>query len=222
MSLLSNDVLKAFVKISLVSIDDLKQKYFQKWIYITLSLLLFYFILGELVFSLWDGLNGLDALFLVVTTFSTVGYGIYAPSTSGIRLFTSAYIIFGIGVGSALIGALNDRYNKRKGTHKTQIDIENHTVNQLSLLDTFRQSLRATSIRIDQFIFGSTPATPQEALEEYSDSDSESNIDNPLPSEDKQENFYDSDNAKYTTTSTIINNNNTNNNKDKRNSRRFS
>lgn len=192
MSLLSNVTIKAFVKNSLLSIDDLNQKYFQKWIYMSISLLIFYFVLGELVYTYWDGLNGLDALFLVTTTFSTVGYGIYAPSSTGVRLFTAAYILFGIGVGSAFIGALNDRYNNDLVIRKNQQDIENRTVNQLGLMDSFRRSVRVTSMRIDQYIFGgspSSPTTPQEALEAAdSDSNSDSDtdvekgrVDDPLP-----------------------------------------
>lgn len=169
MSLLPEGVIKEFVKSSLVSIDDLHQKYFQKWIYITISMLLLYFVLGQVVYQMWGELDGLDALFFTVETFSTVGYGIYAPTTTGLRLFTSFYILLGVGVGSALLGAVNDEINKSENIRKNQEDITNRTVTQLGMIESLRETMRITSIRIDKYIFGesaSIPSTPLAALEE--------------------------------------------------------
>lgn len=44
-----------------------------------------------------------DALYFVVTTLTTVGYGDLKPQQNDTKLFTCFYVIFGIGfIGSAL------------------------------------------------------------------------------------------------------------------------
>ena len=55
-------------------------------------------IVGVLSYVLLEGLSVTDAVYLVVTTVSTVGYGDITPRTVAGRWFTIVLIIFGVGL----------------------------------------------------------------------------------------------------------------------------
>jgi len=61
---------------------------------------------GTVFYSLVEGWNPLDAAYFCVITLATVGYGDLTPVTRLGRLFTMVFIITGLGVLSAFIGAI--------------------------------------------------------------------------------------------------------------------
>lgn len=70
---------------------------------IALSFLVAYFIAGVAFYYKNSGWTLIQTLYFVVMTLTSVGYGDFAPTGEGNRLFTCFYIIFGIGLlGTAL------------------------------------------------------------------------------------------------------------------------
>ena len=54
--------------------------------------------LGTLIYSLREGWSIVDSLYFSVMTLTTIGYGDFAPTSSGMRLYTVVYSIMGIGL----------------------------------------------------------------------------------------------------------------------------
>ncbi len=54
--------------------------------------------LGTIIYSLREGWSIIDSLYFSVMTLTTIGYGDFAPSTSGMRLYTVVYSVMGIGL----------------------------------------------------------------------------------------------------------------------------
>ncbi len=54
--------------------------------------------LGTLVYSFREGWNIVDSLYFSVMTLTTIGYGDFAPTTPGMRLYTVIYAVMGIGL----------------------------------------------------------------------------------------------------------------------------
>jgi len=52
---------------------------------------------GTVGFRLIEGLGWIDSIYLTTTTVTTVGYGDYVPETTAGRVFTSVFILFGVG-----------------------------------------------------------------------------------------------------------------------------
>lgn len=61
---------------------------------------------GALVLARLEGWAMADALYFSVTVLTTVGYGDLAPATPAGRLFTSLYVVVGVTLGAAGLGAL--------------------------------------------------------------------------------------------------------------------
>jgi voltage-gated potassium channel len=61
---------------------------------------------GTVFYSLVEGWDPFDAAYFCVTSLATVGYGDFSPVTRLGKLFTMIYIITGLGVLSAFIGAI--------------------------------------------------------------------------------------------------------------------
>jgi voltage-gated potassium channel len=61
---------------------------------------------GTGFYSLVEGLRFVDALYFSVITLTTVGYGDFAPETDAGKLFTSAYVLVGIGILAAFVTRL--------------------------------------------------------------------------------------------------------------------
>lgn len=62
---------------------------------------------GTAGYMLIEGASFFDALFMTVTTLSTVGYGEHVPLGFAGRLFTMALILFGVGIALYLLAALS-------------------------------------------------------------------------------------------------------------------
>jgi voltage-gated potassium channel len=61
---------------------------------------------GTIFYSLIEGWTPFDAAYFCVITLATIGYGDLVPVTQWGKLFTMLYIIAGLGVISAFIGAI--------------------------------------------------------------------------------------------------------------------
>lgn len=73
----------------------------------------------------------LTSFYFVMTTFSTVGYGDYSPTTIAGRLFTILMYLFGIGLLGVVIGKIVDTFSifrKRKEEGKLAYTKENHII----------------------------------------------------------------------------------------------
>lgn len=55
-----------------------------------------YYIVGIIFYSSVEGWNALECVYFITVSFSTIGYGQYAPTTERSRLFTTFYCVFGI------------------------------------------------------------------------------------------------------------------------------
>ena len=73
----------------------------------------------------------LTSFYFVMTTFSTVGYGDYSPTSIAGRLFTILMYLFGIGLLGVVIGKIVDSFSlfrKRKEEGKLAYTNENHII----------------------------------------------------------------------------------------------
>jgi voltage-gated potassium channel len=61
---------------------------------------------GTGFYSIVEGLRFVDALYFSVITLTTVGYGDFAPESDAGKLFTSAYVLLGIGILAAFVTRL--------------------------------------------------------------------------------------------------------------------
>lgn len=61
---------------------------------------------GTVGYMALEGASFLDALFMTITTLSTVGYGEIVPLDTSGRLFTIALIVFGVGIALYLLTAV--------------------------------------------------------------------------------------------------------------------
>lgn len=66
-------------------------------------------IIGTLFFHYFEGFNYIDAFYFSVITLTTVGYGDLHPVTDTGKLFTTIYIVVGIGILMAFIDTLSQR-----------------------------------------------------------------------------------------------------------------
>jgi len=62
------------------------------------------FIVGALGYRILEGMSWLEAVYLTVTTVSTVGYGDIVPRTPAGRVFTVLLILSGVGMALYLLG----------------------------------------------------------------------------------------------------------------------
>ena len=61
-----------------------------------LSLVLGYFVVGALVYGVFEGWSALDSAYFLMVTCTTVGYGDFAPTTQAGKLFTCGYALLGM------------------------------------------------------------------------------------------------------------------------------
>jgi hypothetical protein len=70
--------------------------------------LLAYFSVGIGYYCGQEGFTFLDALYFIVITVLTIGYGDYIPNSTAQRLFTCFFIVFGVLIVSACIGSVTE------------------------------------------------------------------------------------------------------------------
>lgn len=55
-------------------------------------------LLGTIIYHLREGWNIVDSFYFSVMTLTTIGYGDFAPTTSGMKIYTVVYAVMGIGL----------------------------------------------------------------------------------------------------------------------------
>lgn len=73
---------------------------------------------GTVFYAVVEDLGGVDAMFLSVTTLTTIGYGDPTPQTDAGRIFTCAFAIFGIGILLAFFTALAGQIRRQSVLHR--------------------------------------------------------------------------------------------------------
>jgi voltage-gated potassium channel len=79
-----------------------------------------YIFLGALAYSYIEGWPLDDAVYFTVVMLTTIGFGDLAPVTDVGRLFTIVYVILGLGILSAFIGAVVDAYAELRRARSQQ------------------------------------------------------------------------------------------------------
>lgn len=64
---------------------------------------------GVVFYRFVEGFTWVDAFYFSIVTLGTVGYGDIVPTTDGGKIFTSFYILIGIGIIAAFASALMKR-----------------------------------------------------------------------------------------------------------------
>jgi len=96
-----------FVKVIL---SFLKDKQYLKLLYLTMFVVGF----GTVVYRFLENWSWIDCLYFSVVTLTTVGYGDFAPVTTGGKLFTIFYIIIGLGVILNFIEIIHLHYEEER------------------------------------------------------------------------------------------------------------
>ena len=100
------DKSKELVKKSLLSLNELNDKFVRTNSYFVFISIFLYFFVGVAIYHNWIGWTQFDSLYFIVVTCSTVGYGDVAPITDSEKTFTSFYIIVGIAICGSLVGII--------------------------------------------------------------------------------------------------------------------
>lgn len=94
--------------------DEFLKKYSYRLISLAAATIL---LTGTVFYHFVEKLSWLDAWYLSVITLTTVGYGDIAPQTDAGKLFTTFYVLTGIGIivtfTSTLVKRVGDRRNNR-------------------------------------------------------------------------------------------------------------
>lgn len=97
------NIAQDLAKRSLISINELNSKFMHSNVYFVLVTAILYIGIGVGIYHHIMRWDRLDALYFLVITVLTIGYGDFTPISEHERLFTAFYIIIGIAVcGSAL------------------------------------------------------------------------------------------------------------------------
>jgi voltage-gated potassium channel Kch len=92
------------------------QQAFDRHIYrILLVAVLVLLTIGTVFYHLVEGLSWINAYYFSVVSLATVGYGDFAPHTNAGKIFTTFYIIFGVGLLTTFIS-----YNFRRSVDRIQ------------------------------------------------------------------------------------------------------
>ena len=75
-------------------------------------MLLGFIAIGTLVYHFAEGWSWLDAYYFSVMTLSTVGYGDMTPSTQFTKIFTTVYVLAGLGVILNFVTVFFENRNK--------------------------------------------------------------------------------------------------------------
>ncbi|CAE6452414.1 unnamed protein product [Rhizoctonia solani] len=88
------------------------------------SLFVAFWLIGSGVFVVTEGWRFGESMFFCFCTFSTVGYGDFAPKTPAGRAFFVGWALFGIAAMTILISVLTEAYSSRYKTivHSTVLD----------------------------------------------------------------------------------------------------
>jgi voltage-gated potassium channel len=131
--------------------------------FVALALLAVLAMVGGTVFY-WqvEDLRPLDAGYLSVLTLATVGYGDFAPTTDAGKVFTSVFVLVGVGIMLALFTTIAGQVRRRSVLHRPlgrlaahdRSDPQVHSVPALSAVGEY-----------DVLVIGSDEAGRQTAVE---------------------------------------------------------
>jgi voltage-gated potassium channel Kch len=92
------------------------QQAFDRHIYrILLAAVLVLLAIGTVFYHLVEGFSWINAYYFSVVSLATVGYGDLTPHTNLGKIFTTFYILFGVGLLTAFIS-----YNFRRSAERMQ------------------------------------------------------------------------------------------------------
>ena len=97
--------------------NGLKQPEFQALTLSVLSIL----IAGVWFYMRYEGWSFVDALYFCVITLTTVGYGDFSPQTDIGKIFTVFYILLGLGLLAAFIGAIAQQFTETGGESRPRL-----------------------------------------------------------------------------------------------------
>ena len=67
-------------------------------------------MIGTVVFHALEDWTYAESFYFSVVTVTTVGYGDIHPTNDASRMFTAFYVLFGVAVAIAVLGAIGGRY----------------------------------------------------------------------------------------------------------------
>ena len=73
---------------------------------------------GSTIYHYLEGWSWVDSIYFSVITLTTIGFGDFAPSTAGGKIFTIFYIVIGIGVILSFVNTVYNHYNTTKKKKK--------------------------------------------------------------------------------------------------------
>lgn len=80
---------------------------------VALSALVGIIVVGTVVYHNLEGWSWSDSFYFSVCSITTVGYGDFAPTTQGARLFTAFYVLIGVAIAFSALGVLGASYLRR-------------------------------------------------------------------------------------------------------------
>ena len=89
-------------------------------------LVIFTLSVGVWFYMSVEGLNIIDSLYLSIMTLTTVGYGDITPVTDSGKIFTSFYVLIGVGIIGIFIRAIIQGAGDRITAQSSQNHIRNH------------------------------------------------------------------------------------------------
>ncbi len=85
-----------------------------------LSALVILIFIGMVGFHHFEGWNWTQSFYFTVTTLTTIGYGDLHPTTDASRLFTSFFILAGVGIAVSALGVLGATYLEHRALDVTK------------------------------------------------------------------------------------------------------
>lgn len=74
--------------------------------------------IGTITYHNFEGWSWINTLYFSIITLTTIGYGDFSPQTTTGKLFTTVYIVVGIGMILGCINAVFYRYKSQLGKSK--------------------------------------------------------------------------------------------------------
>ena len=94
---------------------------FDKYIYRVLVLAVIILIAGGTIFyHIVEGFSYIDAYYFSIVTLATVGYGDLSPHTSLGKIFTTIYILIGVGIITSFISAVGRKRGQKLKTRREE------------------------------------------------------------------------------------------------------
>jgi hypothetical protein len=126
----------------LVTVNEMNDKFMRTNIYAVMIAIGLYIAVGVAVYHNMMHWSRLNALYFLVVTICTIGYGDLVPLSPAERLFTAFYILVGIAICSGLLGVISTF-------------VQDHQVRV-----TKQRNMRALLLMKDEDVMPTTPNSP--------------------------------------------------------------